>query len=516
MGLNQWSLEIPAPIAPSHTSDRRVASLLPHAVFLTLITAVSFIRWRLLRDTPYPTGLDGGNWLAFGHAIFGTHIRSSSLVYPPVVPLLAVFAERLFGTYGGLQVLAFLAAAAPAIGMYILLYAWGLGWRAAVLASFLAASAATGEAMAWGGYPQLIGLGLLPVFVLALDHFLTSQRFVTALPPAAILLTSLATSELVGPFTAIVGLIYLIGRYSFLRVKHQGNSPRNVAYGAGVSALLALLVAPIYLALAPGVSATEHAKLAGTGSLLNAIDDIRATTLDLPSFWQVGLVLALLTPVTILTRSHRLAALTVAGVVPVLALLVWSGENRLAYFVPVAIVGGLAAWWLLAARTPVWSQWTVDAAVVTFLALDILVGTQYFASDRNYYTILTPSVVQGFTELQKHSRVNDVIAVSPTANDWELGWWIEGAVVRRSIYAGNPIWLTNADEKARNAIANRIFSPDATVADSVSVARDAGAAYLFVDKDWFGYADWNSKGRSLSSNAIVYENQSVLIISAGG
>src|SRR5207249_2447342 len=168
-----------------------------HLAFVGIIGVVSLIRWRLLRDTPYPTGLDGGNWLAYGHAIFGEHIRSSSLVYPPVVPVLAVASERLFGSFEGLRTLAFIAAAAPAAGFYVLLYVWGLKWRAAPLAGFLAASAATGDPMAWGGYPQLIGLGMLPLFVVALERFLTSHRLVHAFAPALVLLGVLATSDIV-------------------------------------------------------------------------------------------------------------------------------------------------------------------------------------------------------------------------------------------------------------------------------------------------------------------------------
>ena len=161
-------------------SPLRASAIASHVVFVGVIAAVAFIRWRLLQYTPYPTGLDGGNWLAFGHAIFGEHIRSSSLAYPPLVPVVMVGLERVLGTYGSIQAMAFAAAAAPAIGAYLLLYGWGLGWRSAVLAGFLAPSAGTGEAMAWGGYPQLVGIGLLPVFVLLLDRFLVARDFRTA------------------------------------------------------------------------------------------------------------------------------------------------------------------------------------------------------------------------------------------------------------------------------------------------------------------------------------------------
>jgi hypothetical protein len=311
--------------------------------------------------------------------------------------------------------------------------------------------------------------------------------------------------------TALVGVIYVIARYSFLAIKREGNSLRNFVLGSGLIMVFTFPAVPIYIALAPGVIAAQHQKLAGAGSLMRAIFAMQATAFDLPTFWEIGFALALVAPVTVMTTSHRLAILT-ASFLPVVALLVWSGESRLAYLAPVAIVFGLAAWWHLATRLSTWARRTIDAAVVTFVLLDVVIGSQHFAFDRDMYTLLTPGVVQGFDQLRAHSRAQDVIAVSPTVNDWELGWWVEGAARRRAIYAGNPIWLTYADEKSRNAIANRVFSPDASVSDSLRQAREAGAEYVFVDKQWSAYRAWSTRGLKDTPNRIIYENEAVLII----
>src|SRR5207245_4103363 len=128
------------------------------------------------------------------------------------------------------------------LSAYALLYAWGLGWRAAALSGFVAASAGTGEAMAWGGYPQLIGLGLLMLFVLALDRFLTSQTIWGAFAPAGLLLAVLATTDLIGAIAVVVGVAYLVSRYTFFRINHDGNSARNVLLGLGLGIGLASLM----------------------------------------------------------------------------------------------------------------------------------------------------------------------------------------------------------------------------------------------------------------------------------
>jgi len=394
----------------------------------------------------------------------------------------------------------------------VLFFAWGLGWRAAALAGFLAASAATGDPMGWGGYPQLIGLGLLPLFLLALDRFLMSRRLVNAFPPAVLLLAVFATSDLVGPLAAVVGIMYLVIRYAMLLARREANSLRNVALGIGVTALFLVPMAPTYLTLLPGVSATEHAKMDSPAPVLDAIGAFNGITVDLPWFWAIGFLLAVIAPVALATKRYRLALICTTVLVPASVLLIWLGESRFAYFLPVAIVIGLGSWWEQVVRLPAWSRPTLDAVVVAFLLIDVLVGTPYFAVQRDYYTVVNPGVAQGIYELQRVSRVSQVTAVSPAANDWEWGWWVEGVARRPTVYAGNPIWLTSSDERTRNALANHIFADDSDVRESVRRAQAAGIAYLIVNKEWSGYTPWVEPGLQGSSGEIVYENGSVVII----
>jgi hypothetical protein len=477
-----------------------------------VIAAVSFIRWRLLRYTPYPTGLDGGNWLAFGHAIFGEHIRSSSLAYPPIVPVIMVGLERLLGTYASIQAMAFASAAAPAIGAYVLLYAWGLGWRSAVLAGFLAASAGTGEAMAWGGYPQLIGIGILPVFVLALDRFLVARNFRSAIPAALLFLAALATSDLVGPITVFVGLVYLAVRYGALRKRHEGNSVRNLLLGVSLSVVLALPLAPIYLGLLPG-SVSNHPV---PTSVINDTAAIQSVIGDLNTFWTVCLAAAVLTPLALIARrDYRLVIVSLSVIATSVALMVTGGIGRPAYLLPLGIVLGLGAWASAIGRLPDWIQSSFNAAIITCLVIDVLIGTQHFADQQSYYTVLNPGLVQGFNRLTAVSGSQQVVAVSPAQNDWALGWWVEGAARKRTIYAGNPIYLNYRDERARNSIAIGIFSPNNDFETTRRLAREAGAAYLFFDKRWVDYSAWAAHGFGTDSALIVYENDSVLIVATG-
>jgi hypothetical protein len=268
--------------------------------------------------------------------------------------------------------------------------------------------------------------------------------------------------------------------------------------------------------LANGAASNEQIKLATHPSAISAVASFNAVAQDLPLFWLVGLGAAVLTPLVLVARrDHRLALFSVCILLPSIALLVGAGERRVANLLPLGIVAALAAWWDVQEPLPTWSRRSLNAALIACLVIDVLIGTQYYATQRGYYAVLNPGLVQGLAELSRVSGPQQLIAVSPAPNDWELGWWVEGVAHRRTIYAGSPVWLNYPDEKARNAVANRIFSSENDFESSRLEARDAGAKYLFVDKAWSAYQIWASHGLRDDPGSIVYENESVLIIASG-
>ena len=186
-----------------------------------------------------------------------------------------------------------------------------------------------------------------------------------------------------------------------------------------------------------------------------------------------------------------------------------TAENRFAYLLPLAIILGIAAWWEVVADLTRAGNRVMSAAITCFLAIDIVVGTTYFAMQRNYYSVLTPGLVQGFQVLRTESRPTQLVAVSPMQHDWELGWWVEGVVRRPTIYAGSPVWLNYADERERNRLANEIFSPPYVFQNSLAAARGHGVSYLLVDKAWSGYAIWSE---TIDRTSIVYENSAVMVV----
>jgi len=80
----------PAPIVASTPADgvasRRITIV--DLSFVLAVIVVGYFRYRILSAGGAPPTIDSGNWLAYGDEILGRGVRSTTIVYPPLVPLL--------------------------------------------------------------------------------------------------------------------------------------------------------------------------------------------------------------------------------------------------------------------------------------------------------------------------------------------------------------------------------------------------------------------------------------------
>ncbi|HET7093041.1 MAG TPA: hypothetical protein VFI22_06180, partial [Thermomicrobiales bacterium] len=124
---------------------------------------------------PYPTGLDGGQWLALGRGLLGGPGRSTDGVYAPLAPLLAALANAAFGPVLGLKLVAMLSYAAVLVAIAALARL-GLGWPATIVALIVIGSAsAVVEPVAYGGYPQTLAFAAMLVGCGALSASLAGR-----------------------------------------------------------------------------------------------------------------------------------------------------------------------------------------------------------------------------------------------------------------------------------------------------------------------------------------------------
>ncbi len=102
---------------PAGVEVARGRALWWDTAFVLCALAVASLRFVILRRGGAPPTIDAGNWLAFGDQILGNGVRSPTIVYPPLVPLLTKGFVSLFGLTNGVALLAALSSAAPAAGV---------------------------------------------------------------------------------------------------------------------------------------------------------------------------------------------------------------------------------------------------------------------------------------------------------------------------------------------------------------------------------------------------------------
>lgn len=475
----------------------------PDAGFAMFLVLVAGARYAGLTDQAAPATIDSGNWLAFGHALLGHSVRDPGIIYPPLVPLLTAGLASAFGPITAAGLMGAMASVAPAAGAYLAIRSSEgtsvrARWALAPLAAILAVTGSTGEAAAWGGFPQLLGMGITPVLLVLVERALRTPRWRATLAAAAAVTAVLLTSHFVFTFA-----LFSAGALVVLAWLAEPGGQRLRWFGRRLPHLLAIgtpivLVVPFYLPLVRAMGENRVPDVDSALTVSNAIRSLEFTFRDLPVLWHLLIVLALVIPVVLRSRWRsapwRLAVATAAGVVVGSAA---SGEARFLYFIPLVCVFAGALW--IVAVVDAESPEAVEgvplserAAVVpgrvmsaTALVLLVAVGVQawtgarLFDDQRRYYGIVTPGIYDAIRWIRDETPDDAVIGVS-TVDDAPLGWWVEGLGERTTIYASPLQWLVYPDEIRRATTANEVFAPPFPTEASMAAARDAGMTYVLV------------------------------------
>src|SRR5690606_11078933 len=110
----------------------------------------------------YPTGLDGGQWLALGRGLFGEG-RSSAGAYPPLIPFLTEALRNLTDPVTALRLIAIGSLLAVLVAIYLVARD-GLGpWFGLAAVATIGQASALLEPTAFGGYPQQLAFACLLV-----------------------------------------------------------------------------------------------------------------------------------------------------------------------------------------------------------------------------------------------------------------------------------------------------------------------------------------------------------------
>ncbi len=468
-------------------------------VFVVSVLLLGYLRFRILGAGGAPPTIDSGNWLAYGDQLFGGGVRSSTIVYPPVVPLLAKASVGAFGLVGGISLLGSVASTAPAIGIYLTLRWLGMDTRALAPALLVLGASSTGEATAWGGFPQLIGLGLMPVTLVAVDRLTRTWSRRDAFVVGILLAGVLATSHFIGAITVIgAGLVALLGITSRSASRPRG---RRGAEALGLVILPLIWLAPLYITLFQAFgNASRSAPFFNELSWGNLIDQVEFLYRDLRWLWRFLLGIALLAvPVFAVKRRTPLWRITTALLGAIVTALALTRESRFLYVLTPYAALGLALWISHGADLGSqitrrlgrsWANRQVAAlSVVVLMALAVwqaAAGLDFFESQRDTYAVLNEELVEGIEHVRDATGPGTVLAVT-SLNDAPVGWWVE-AITQRETFYGAPLrWLLFEDEIRRATVANAVFVPPFPNPNGLQLASQAGIDLILVPTRWVFY-----------------------------
>ena len=445
-----------------------------------VVTAV--FRFHALRAGAAPPTVDAGNWLSLGNAWLGLQSRTGPN-YPPFVPLAVASTSSLFGVRTAVALCGAVASTLPGLGSYVVLRRISSGLGAVLLGVLLLGANSVGEAAAWGGFPQLVALGALPVFLWQLDTaLLTRARRATANASAALLLV-LLTSHLIAAValgaTGVLIALHALRSGAIGRFLHERL--------AQLSCLVAVCVVclPLYLPLLGSIDAdaplTPRAAQLSLGTVLGHLDFLFGDPLLL---WRPIVVATVLTPLALYRRRAELSwRLTTSAIGAIIAVALVTRSSRALAFLPQTVAFAVATW-LPGVRAAVdqlsiSTRRLVIACGVGVTALVATVGLARFDQQLDSYRVMSPDAYRAITWYRDHVDDAGGLAVS-SPGPTPLGWWVEGLTRQPAYYTSAPKYLLFDDERRRARVADRIFSPQFPDDASISFARAKGVRHLLV------------------------------------
>lgn len=451
---------------------------LPAIAVILLLVA----RRALLMDR-YPSGLDGGQWLAIGRGILGGEGRPTAGGYAPLVPVLtagvalaagAVEAVRFVAVASyALVLIAVAVAAVPAIGP-------SLG---ALVTLAVGSAGAINEPLAFGGYPQQVALaGSILAGWAAARLCEAVDRRNTVLAAIGLGLTALSHHVY---FPLAMTVVVLVWFFSAL----AGAPGIRPAAGRLVplAATAVLVSLPTYLGFTRGGYAPP----------------LEATSFSLQRAWLYGmreapllwlLLVVAAVPLVLLCRSREnrpiaalAAALTIVGGG---TFALWQQPRLL----PPLLVGSLLAGGMAVARLdqngrPRWVAATAVLAVAGWLGV---AGDRLAAEYVAFYRVLDASLVEAAGSVE---RLGLPVAVRADRRNWPLGWWVQGLTDTRAIVGSDPRWLGFPEERSQAAAVEALFDGAASPPTIRRRAESLGVELLLLRKwEWIGWERWLAAG----------------------
>lgn len=531
--------------APLHRSSRSQALIRPYTgaaqdllsptnVTVLALLGVAIYRILVIALHGEPSGVDFGNWLMFGHQALGSPLpRAASVTYPPIVPVLTVWLTGAFGVVWGTAILAGVSSVAPALGVFIACRLFGARWNAVLAAVLLAATSSSGEAAAWGGVPQLIGLGLAALALGLTQKTFTRRRWQTAAWLGAVLLALGATSHLILA-QAATALACLVVIRAIVDHKSFGAGTWGGANGWFSLTVIAVLpmsvLVPLYLRLLPtvGQSFLSDQTTSSQSAIVTFMSGLWVVYRDAPWLWKPALILTAITPILLVRRRHidnPLWPVCTALIISLVIEALLSGQERLVYLAPIAVAFALVLW-LSELSSGFWSissyrvAGVLSVSVVLVVAITMAVtllsyrGLTYFPQQRDLYGSTEPAgMIRGLDWLRNDTPADSLIAVAPI-NGAPFGWWVQGYGRRASLVGSEDQWLNFPEERTRaNEVLAMLSEPDPLGKAVMVKARSLNVQYVLLPWAWGGLSQAQLRTYEKKyPGSVVFDNRAMVIV----
>ena len=471
------------------------------AGFTPWVAAALIVVWRLVALSRHgdPVGVDMGNWVRIGRSWLGD-VGVSDAVYPPIVPAVATVVDVLIGQLWTSRLLQALAGVAPGLGVWsVLRTRVRPGW--AIGASLVVALAApTSAAVAWGGVPQLLGLGLFPVAVDRVRRWASEPTTSRAWRAGLVLVATGLVSTLMFGLSILAalmaGALAAAGRRG-LPVERRRWGQGLAVMGATLAVLLPWYI-PIFLR--QRLPDDRVSSLRG-GS---AIGDVLGWPI---AVWVLFAVLSLL-GVLIARAAGGTWWATAAGCWGTAVVAVAATETRLLFVVPSCVVigvgsiGALRSGGLSASspspgaevrarsidrrdRVAGVQRWSAGPLLIA-LAIVAVVAPARLDEQIEYYERFTPEGTIAATEWLAGRAGADELVVSAPVEGVPTGWWVEAAGVDAWV-ASRPDWIFFPEERAEAGRAASLLSGVGWPNDAaIAALRACGVTWLYLPSGWGG------------------------------
>jgi len=525
-----WEPDISQSGKHRHSAQQQLTDHLPGAVTCGLLAMIAGYRALVIGLHGSPSGVDFGNWLMLGHQWLGDRLPDSpNVTYPPLIPLLAVFFSHVFGVLWGNALLAAIAGVAPAIGGYVAVRMCGARWASVPAAFLLAATSSTGEAVAWGGLPQLVGLGLAAAVAGAAVRALQRGTWRSAALLGFLLLGVGLTSHLVYAQAAVAVVLVIVLRMVTDRRALAGSTwwgQDGWVNRAAIIAAPSLILVPLYLDLLSTVGKSfvvQDQVSAGWPAFYAFVQNLGVIRRDSPWLWGAALLATAALPFLLGRRRHRkqpLWSVTVALLVTTVAPGLVSGQSRLVYFAPLAVGFALAFVLAQLAGLRNSADWKSTVATIVVVALVGAVGWSggrglaFFPTQRAYYGAFVPrGSVAGLDWLRHNTPASALVAVAPIDGS-PFGWWVQGLGRRSALVGSEDQWLNFPAERERAQESVALFTAANPLGPTVlEHARQLGVGYLVIPWLWGGLTQGQLAAFEVDHpGAQVFDNNALVIV----